>query len=141
VKKTLEQQRKFFGFIYLNKLIERIVADDRSFFYIKHEHRNIYIMNGIWQNAEVEKNIIFVVILFLIISYSYSSSSFFSNVYCISFIRFNADPDLNHSIWLELKVWLRTISSLLPSACFKVTVNGTPGANVSKPLIEILSLG
>jgi hypothetical protein len=66
LNKNTAQQREFFGFIYLNKLIERIVADDR--FFIKHEHRNIYIMNGDGRMQRLKNNIRFN---FLVVAFDY----------------------------------------------------------------------
>lgn len=37
--------------------------------------------------------------------------------YWSSFILFRADPALNHSIWVSLKVWFREMDSWLPSLC------------------------
>lgn len=44
--------------------------------------------------------------------------------YCSAFILLRAEPALNHSICVSLKVWLSEMDCWLPSACLITAVSG-----------------
>lgn len=51
-------------------------------------------------------------------------ASHLSANYWSSFILLRAEPALNHSIWVSLKVWFRVMESWLPSPCLITAVRG-----------------
>lgn len=52
--------------------------------------------------------------------------------YWSSFILLRAEPALNHSICVSLKVWFREMDSWLPSQCLITAVRGWLGRKINK---------
>merc|ERR550537_417573 len=57
------------------------------------------------------------------------------------FMKLSAEPCLNQSICSSLKVWFTTTSKLSSESGFLTTsVRGTPGRNVSRPVMDTFAL-
>jgi len=63
------------------------------------------------------------------------ATDFFIN-YCSSFILLRAEPALNHSICVSLKVWFREMDSWLPSLCLITAV--TTWRRQKKTCVDIM---